>query len=128
LINILKKKYLLMPNKSIKRDKLHLLHIRDAIEKIEYYVNLGKQKHLQSDELVFDAVAMQFCVIALALKNLSDSFRKKNPQIPYRKIIGMRNIISHEYHKVQKSIIWKTYKEDLPELKQIVEKSLENLN
>ncbi len=115
-----------MPKKSIKRDKLHLLHVRDAIDKIEHYVNLGKQKHLQSDELIFDAVAMQFCVIALALKNLSDSFRNKNPEIPYKKIIGMRNIISHEYHKVQKSIIWKTCKEDLPTLKHIVIESLKN--
>lgn len=112
-----------MPKRSIKRDKLHLLNIRDSIERIEEYLRRGG-RHGFNDELIFDGVVMQLTVIAGRLKSLSDSFIKKNPRIPYRKIIGMRNIISHEYDKVDKFVVWGTCKEDLPELKKII---LENL-
>jgi len=101
-----------------------LLNIRDAIERIESYLKRGSRDKYFNDELIFDGVVMQLTVIGVRLKSLSDSFVKKNPQIPYGKIIGMRNIISHEYDKIDKSIVWETCKEDLPELKKII---LENL-
>ena len=108
-----------MPKRSIKRDKLHLLNIRDSIERIEGYLRRGGRNGFK-DELIFDGIVVQLTVIAGRLKSLSNSFIKKNPQIPYRKIIGMRNIISHEYDKIDKSVVWGTCKEDIPELKKIV--------
>ncbi len=114
-----------MLKRSTKRDRLHLLNIRDSIEKIEKYIKLGSREKFLNDELTFDAVVMQFCVIGIHLKNLSDSFIRKNSQIPYKKIIGMRNIISHSYHKVDKSLVWKTCQDDLPLLKEIIEEVLQ---
>lgn len=112
-----------MPKRSIKRDKLHLLNIRDSIERIEEYLKRGSRNGF-NDELIFDGVVMQLTVIAGRLKSLSNSFIKNNPQIPYKKIIGMRNIISHEYDKIDKSVVWDTCKNDIPELKKTI---LENL-
>jgi len=116
-----------MPKRSIKRDKFHLVLIGEAIEKIESFTKDKQYSRYLDDEMLFDAIAMNLAVIGERIKSLSGSFKKKNPQIPYVKIIGMRNLLSHKYHEIKKKVIWDTCKDDLPELKQIVKNSLKDL-
>jgi len=115
-----------MLKRSIKRDKFHIVLISEAIEKIEDFTRNKQYGRYLDDEMLFDAIAMNLAVIGERVKSLSDSFKKKNPQIPYIKIIGMRNLLTHKYHERKKKVIWDTCKDDLPELKKIVEKSLKD--
>lgn len=113
-----------MPKRSIKRDEFHLVLIFEAINKIEKYAKDKKYSKYLGDELIFDAISLNLSIIGERVKSLSDSFRKRNPQITYKKIIGMRNFLTHEYHKIQKKIVWETCRDDIPALKKII---LENL-
>lgn len=117
-----------MPKRSIKRDKFHLILISEAIDKIENFIK-GKQyvKYLD-DEMLFDAIAMNLAVIGERVKSLSDSFKRKNPHIPYAKIVGMRNLLTHKYHQMKKKVIWDTCKKKLPEFKKFIKESLKNLD
>lgn len=67
-----------------------------------------------------DGVARQLSIIGEAANHLSDEFQKEHPAIPFRDIIGMRNIIIHEYAGVDAMFLWETYESDLPKLKEIL--------
>jgi uncharacterized protein with HEPN domain len=56
-------------------------------------------------------------IIGKAAKNIDDDFRSKYPEIPWKKIAGMRDIIAHGYFGVKPERIWDILHENLPELK-----------
>ncbi len=64
-----------------------------------------------------DAVMRRLEIIGEAAKNIPDYFRKKNPQIPWREIAGLRDILIHEYFGVDMSLVWKIANKDIPKLK-----------
>jgi uncharacterized protein with HEPN domain len=73
---------------------------------------------------IIRAVTMNFIIIGEAAKNVPADLRKKYPQIPRSKIVGMRNILTHEYPETNIEIIWKTAKKRLPTLKPVIEELL----
>jgi uncharacterized protein with HEPN domain len=56
--------------------------------------------------------------IGEAANNMPEEFKKEHSDIPWNEIIGMRNKVIHEYFGVDEDILWKTIKEDIPELKE----------
>ena len=100
-----------------KDDEVYLLHIRDAIAKIEEYLKGVRQEEFYKNSLLQDGVVRQVAVIGEAAKRLSESFRKAHADIPWSGIIGMRNKLIHDYLGVDYESVWKTAKEDIPLLK-----------
>lgn len=91
----------------------------------EYSLNLSEDD-FYSNAQIQDAIVRRLEIIGEAAKNVDDDFRNKYPQIPWKKISGMRDIIAHEYFGVKIERVWEVVKKDLPHLKQemvlIVEK------
>jgi|SRR3989344_894771 len=107
---------------SKRKINLYLADIKDAIGKIESYTKKMAFSDFSRDGKTIDAVVRNLEVIGEAVKNIPKTARDKNPHLPWGKIIGMRNKISHEYFGVDLDIIWQTIKTDLPELKQAIKK------
>ncbi|MBU4485130.1 DUF86 domain-containing protein [bacterium] len=107
----------------MKDDKIFLMHIRDAITKIEEYVKVGKDEFLNTSHWQ-DAVIRQLEVIGEATKNISNEFREKNTDIPWRRMAGLRDILIHEYMGVDIMAVWNVTQQDLPPLKAYLEKYL----
>jgi uncharacterized protein with HEPN domain len=63
-------------------------------------------------------------VIGEATKNLSSQLRDANPAIPWRQIAGMRDVLIHDYLKVNLSRVWRTVITDLPPLQETVARLL----
>lgn len=103
------------------RDKLHLLHIRDAIDQIQKYCHEIGFEEFSKGETYYDAVLMRFVVLGEAVNSLSDEFREKHSHLPWDKAVAIRNRTVHAYSDIKPEVIWKTAKEDLPELKKDIE-------
>jgi uncharacterized protein with HEPN domain len=70
--------------------------------------------------LIQDGVIRNLELIGEATKNLSTELRAANPEIPWRQIAGMRDVLIHDYLKVNLARIWSTVVTDLPPLRATV--------
>ena len=111
--------------------RLYLNDISESISAIEEYTRDITESVFYSNRQVQDAVIRRLEIIGEAAKNIDDDFRNKYPEIPWRKIAGMRDIVAHEYFGVKLERIWDVVKDDLPRMKKqvalIIEEE-ENIN
>lgn len=105
------------------KDRLYLESIGDCLGRIAEYTAAGQQAFLAS-RLIQDGVIRNLEVIGEATKNLSSELRDANPAIPWRQIAGMRDVLIHDYLKVNLSRIWRTVITDLPPLRDTVARLL----
>ncbi|MEX0646970.1 MAG: DUF86 domain-containing protein [Balneolaceae bacterium] len=94
----------------------HIQHFLDGVSEEEFYENIEKQ----------DAVLRRLEIIGEAVKHLSDEIRENHPDVPWRQIAGMRDIIIHEYFGVTLEMIWIVATEDILDLKAKVEEIIES--
>lgn len=107
-----------------RNDGVYLGHILEAINDIEKYLGDFNYEAFKNNDIVVNAVLRKLEIIGEASNNLSEKFKKDNPEIPLRDAIAMRNFLIHEYFGVNIEIVWKTCKNNLPKLKEFVEKVL----
>ena len=110
----------------MKSNKVFLLHIRDAIRDIEKFVKGMTEQEFFQNQMVQSAVIRQVEIIGEATKNLTGEFKNRHPDIPWKEIAGMRDVLVHEYFRVDTKSVWKVIKEDIPELKQNLLKIIKN--
>lgn len=101
----------------MKDNNIYLSHILDAVEAIETHLAGLSYDGFKDSRLLYDAVLMEFIVIGEQAAALTDEFKEKHPEMPWHKMIGMRNEISHAYYKIKPKIVWDSCKEELPSLK-----------
>ncbi len=103
-----------------------LTDIIDRIGRIEYAEMILIEFEEDEDsweeaEVAFDAILYDLLVIGEAVKSLSEKFKRKHSAIPWNKIAGMRNILTHEYFRVDGKIVRATIDQPLQELKKVCE-------
>ena len=97
---------------------IFIAHILESISLIETYTShLSKEDFLKSRQIQ-DAVMRRLEIIGEATKNVPLTFRKEHPDVPWREIAGMRDVLIHEYFGVDLELTWTTVKKNLPSLKE----------
>ncbi|MFH1058547.1 MAG: DUF86 domain-containing protein [Pseudomonadota bacterium] len=103
----------------MRQDRLYLQHILDAIAKIESYSAVGREQFI-AQSLWHDAAIRQLEIFGEASKKLSTLLKEAHPQIPWRRVAGLRDVLIHEYFGVDLAMVWAVIQRDLPALKQTV--------
>ena len=111
-----------MAAKNKKEPELYLGHILQAADDIAEYILGFDKKSFTEDKKTHDAAIRQLMIIGEATKNLPLDFRKKYPEIPWKKISGTRDRLVHDYFGVDLSLAWIMAKVDVPDLKEKISK------
>ncbi len=115
----------------MKKDiRVFIQDILESIKLIEDYAKgVSEEEFLDKDDnlQLKDAIIRRLEIIGEAVKNIPDDFKEKHPDISWKQISGMRDVLIHEYFGVRLERVWKTAKEDLPELKEVISKILKEI-
>lgn len=108
--------------------RLWLEDIIASIERIERFTNKHDVISFNNDEMASDATILNLAIVGEAAKLIPDEIKTQVPSITWKDIIGLRNIIIHQYFAVDLEIIWRIVTQDLPPLKLKIQSLLYQLD
>ena len=99
----------------------------DAMNKIGSYIRDLDYESFSQNNMVIDAVVRNLEIIGEAIKNIPDNIIDKYPDIPWKRMIGLRNIVIHAYFGIDLENIWKIITENIPEVKPRIVEILDDI-
>jgi uncharacterized protein with HEPN domain len=103
------------------RDLALLWDMREAARDITAFMQGVTFFHFNSNKMLRYAVERQLVVIGEAANHVSGTFKQAHPEIPWKGIIGQRNVLAHEYGEILVERIWLVATERIPELLQLLD-------
>lgn len=107
-------------------DRQRLLHILEAINQIESYVEgIDKEEFFKNSMMRFASIK-QLEIIGEACNHLSATTKNQSPEVAWTEIVGMRHVFVHEYFGIDSNLLWEIIQSDLVEFKHSVTQLLQN--
>jgi uncharacterized protein with HEPN domain len=105
----------------MERDQVYLLDILEAVRLALSYVRGVTKETFLCDTQCQDSVIRRIEIIGEAARRISPQTKESYPVIPWNEMVGMRNLMVHEYDDVDLEIVWDTVQRDLPLLIELIE-------
>lgn len=99
--------------------------ILEAIGNLQEYVEGMTAQEFEADKKTVRAAAYDIGVIGEAARSIPPEVRERWPEVPWPKMQAIRNVVMHEYFRVDVGILWQTIKQDLPPLVPLLRTILE---
>ena len=105
-------------DKEPKDDKTLIEYMIKSIQLIKQYTNGIKEEEFINNTEKQDAVIRELTVIGEAAKNVSNSFKAKNGFIEWKELAAVRDVVVHQYFRINVKEIWNIIHKDLPSLEE----------
>ena len=106
----------------------YIQDILEAIGEVEDFTTGMQFDDFVKDKKTINAVVRSLEVIGEATKKIPDSFREKYSEIPWKRMAGMRDKLIHEYFGIDLEIVWEVIDNELPPIKPLIQKVLEDID
>ncbi len=107
----------------MRRDpRLYVNGILDAIEKIESYCENASYETFSQNRMMIDAVLRNFEIIGEAAKNIPLEIKQNYPDVDWKGVAGLRDVLIHAYPTVNLNVIWDIIENKISSLKDSVSK------
>jgi uncharacterized protein with HEPN domain len=105
-----------MPFVSSRTWQLRIQDILNAIDQIQQRLDGFDFETFAINTVLAESIVYQFIVIGEASANIPDHIKTSAPELPWRQMTDMRNMMAHEYFRVNLVIVWETAQNNLPPL------------
>src|ERR1035437_2029356 len=99
------------------KPNIRVLHIRDAIERIQKATQRASYLDLSHNDILLRAVVYDIMVIGEASKNVPEDLKTTYSDIPWKNVSGTRDKLVHDYFDIDTDIVWNIITQELPKLK-----------
>lgn len=101
------------------RDIVYVSQILEAIKKIQEYTKEGRDVFYDTI-IIQDAVMRNIEIVGEVAKRISNEFKDKYDQVPWRQMAGIRDVLIHDYDSIDMSIVWNVVNTELPKIRRIL--------
>ncbi len=107
------------------RDLAYLWDILDASQKIRTYTADIQLADYYANRMLQLAIERLLEIVGEASRRLSEPCRRRHPEVPWSSMIGLRNVLAHEYGEIRHDLIWRIATTRIPELIESVTRILQ---
>ena len=97
------------------------LDMMEAIQRIDKYAGRGRQAFV-ADELIQTYIVHNLQILGEAVAKIPTEQQREYPELPWPKMVGMRNVLVHNYFSIDLDIVWQVVESELPALKEKIER------
>ena len=101
----------------------YLEHILDRANKIIQFTEGMDENDFLNDEKTQSAVIRELEVIGEATKRISEDYKNKHNEIPWKLMSGMRDVLIHDYEGIDPYTVWDTIQQNIPTLIEQLQKA-----
>lgn len=105
---------------------VYIRHMLEAMEKLINYASAHSHDEFYASEWDQDAVIRNLEIIGESANNTNTEFKQKYSFVPWREVIGFRNVLAHDYADIDIDIVWDILQEHIPKLHKTCTEVLEN--
>jgi len=98
------------------RDPAYLWDMLDAARSIQEFTHGAAFEDYAGNKMMRSAVERQLEILGEAARRVSQAFRDEHAEIPWRQVVGLRNVLAHEYGDIRDERVWQIVSDDLPTL------------
>jgi uncharacterized protein with HEPN domain len=98
------------------RDQAYLWDMLEAAKEITAFLKGVRYDDFVRSKMIRSAVERQLMIVGEAANHVSEEFQEKHPEIPWRQIIGQRNVLAHEYGDIKVERVWAAATINVPAL------------
>jgi len=109
------------------KDKGRLEHILESLDYIFDFSENVEFEVFKSDMKLRFAIIKNLEIIGEASNMLTNGFRERHPETPWRKLINLRHVLVHGYYQIKFELIWEIIQKDLPPLKEQIQTLYNNI-